>query len=68
MAQTSMAILGGEPATVLTTLSLTDFRSFASCRIDFHRRLTVVFDKNGTGKSLNRLATPSTVGDGCLDD
>jgi predicted ATP-binding protein involved in virulence len=51
MAETSMTILGAEPATVLTALSLTDFRSFASCRIDFHCRLTVIFGKNGTGKS-----------------
>jgi predicted ATP-binding protein involved in virulence len=51
MAETSMTILGAGPATVLTALSLTDFRSFTTCRIDFHRRLTVVFGKNGTGKS-----------------
>jgi predicted ATP-binding protein involved in virulence len=51
MADSSMAFLGSEPATALTALSLTDFRSFETCRIDFHRRLTVVFGKNGTGKS-----------------
>ena len=51
MAETSMAILGAEPATILTSISLTDFRSFTSCRIDFQRRLTVIFGKNGTGKS-----------------
>jgi predicted ATP-binding protein involved in virulence len=51
MADSAVAILGGEPATVLISLSLTDFRSFESCQIDFRRRLTVVFGKNGTGKS-----------------
>ena len=51
MADSAVAVLGSESATVLTSLSLTDFRSFETCRIDFRRRLTVVFGKNGTGKS-----------------
>jgi predicted ATP-binding protein involved in virulence len=45
------ASLGTEMATFLTSLELTNFRSFESALFRFPKRLTVVFGKNGSGKS-----------------
>jgi predicted ATP-binding protein involved in virulence len=42
---------GAEPATFLTSLELKNFRTFDSSLFHFSNRLTVIFGKNGAGKS-----------------
>jgi predicted ATP-binding protein involved in virulence len=53
------AAIGTETSTFLTSLDLNNFRAFEEQHFTFATRLTVVFGKNGTGKSsvVDALAT-----------